>query len=38
MKFMMIDRCREAFPVRMMCNQLQVSPSGYYVDHNGYYF
>ena len=30
MKFRMIDRCREAFPVRMMCKKLQVSPSGYY--------
>ncbi len=30
MKFRMIARCREAFPVRMMCKQLQVSPSGYY--------
>lgn len=30
MKFRMIDRCREAFPVRTMCQQLQVSPSGYY--------
>ena len=30
MKFRVIDRCREAFPVRMMCKQLQVSPSGYY--------
>lgn len=30
MKFRMIDRCREAFPVSMMCKQLQVSSSGYY--------
>ena len=26
----MIDRCRGAFPVRMMCRHLEVSPSGYY--------
>lgn len=26
----MIDRCRDAFPVRMMCRCLEVSPSGYY--------
>lgn len=26
----MIERCREAFPVRMMCRKLQVSSSGYY--------
>lgn len=26
----MIERCREAFPVRMMCRCLEVSPSGYY--------
>ena len=26
----MIDRCREAFPVRLMCRCLRVSPSGYY--------
>ncbi len=26
----MIERCREAFPVRMMCRCLRVSPSGYY--------
>jgi putative transposase len=26
----MIDRCRGAFPVRMMCQHLGVSPSGYY--------
>lgn len=30
MKFRMIDRCRDAFPVSMMCKQLQVSPSGFY--------
>ncbi len=26
----MIERCREAFPIRMMCRELKVSPSGYY--------
>jgi putative transposase len=26
----MIDRCRDAFSVRMMCRCLNVSPSGYY--------
>ena len=26
----MIERCREAFPVRMMCRALMVSASGYY--------
>ena len=26
----MIERCRVAFPVRMMCRCLRVSPSGYY--------
>lgn len=26
----MIDRCRGAFPVRLMCGCLQVSPGGYY--------
>ena len=26
----MIDRCRDAFPVRMMCRCLKVSPGGYY--------
>lgn len=26
----MIERCRDAFPVRMMCRLLSVSPSGYY--------
>ena len=25
----MIERCREAFPVRLMCRCLKVSPSGY---------
>lgn len=26
----MIERCRDAYPVRMMCRCLAVSPSGYY--------
>ncbi len=26
----MIERCRGAFPIRMMCRSLKVSPSGYY--------
>lgn len=26
----MVERCREAFPVRMMCRCLRISPSGYY--------
>jgi len=30
MKYRMIQRCREAFPTRMMCRCLRVSPSGYY--------
>ena len=30
MKYRMIERCREAFPLRMMCRCLKVSPSGYY--------
>lgn len=30
MKYRMIERCCEAFPIRMMCRALQVSPSGYY--------
>ena len=30
MKYVMIERCRDAFPVRMMCRCLRVSPSGYY--------
>jgi putative transposase len=29
-KYRMIERCRDAFPVRMMCRCLRVSPSGYY--------
>lgn len=28
--YSMIERCREAFPVRIMCDRLGVSPSGYY--------
>jgi putative transposase len=30
MKYRMIQRCREAFPIRLMCRCLHVSPSGYY--------
>mgnify|MGYP000072502835 CR=1 FL=1 len=30
MRYRMIERCRDAFPVRMMCRSLGVSPSGYY--------
>ncbi len=30
MKFRMIDRCREAFPIRLMCRCLKVSAGGYY--------
>lgn len=30
MKYRVIDRCREAYPVRMMCRCLKVSASGYY--------
>lgn len=26
----MIERCRDAFPIRMMCRHLEVSASGYY--------
>jgi putative transposase len=26
----MLERCRDAFPVRLMCRCLKVSPSGYY--------
>ena len=26
----MIERCRDEFPIRLMCRCLQVSPSGYY--------
>lgn len=26
----MIERCRDAFPIRLMCRCLNVSPSGYY--------
>ena len=29
-KYRMIERCRDAFPIRMMCRHLGVSPSGYY--------
>ena len=30
MTYRMIQRCRETFPLRMMCRYLGVSPSGYY--------
>ena len=30
MKYRMIERCRDAFPVRMMCRCLRVSAGGYY--------
>lgn len=30
MKNRMIQRCRDAFPIRMMCRYLRVPPSGYY--------
>ena len=30
MKYRMLERCREAFPIRLMCRCLKVSPSGYY--------
>ena len=26
----MIERCRDTFPIRMMCRTLKVSASGYY--------
>ena len=26
----MIERCRDAFPIQMMCRCLKVSPAGYY--------
>ena len=30
MKYQTIERCRHAYPVRLMCRCLRVSPSGYY--------
>ena len=30
MKYRMIDRCRDSFPIRLMCRCLRVSPGGYY--------
>ncbi len=30
MRYRRIDRCRDAYPVRLMCRCLHVSPSGYY--------
>jgi len=29
-KYQMIDRCRDAYPVTLMCQNLKVSSSGYY--------
>jgi putative transposase len=29
-KYRFMERCREAFPTRMMCRLLEVSPSGFY--------
>ena len=31
MKFRIIERCRDAFPIHLMCSCLKVSSSGYYV-------
>ncbi len=30
MRYRMLERCRDAFPIRLMCRCLKVSPSGYY--------
>ena len=30
MRYRVVERCREVFPVRLTCRCLQVSPSGYY--------
>lgn len=30
LRYQVIERCREAFPVRLMCRCLRVSASGYY--------
>ncbi len=30
MRYRVIERCRDAFPIRMMCHGLRVSSSGYY--------
>jgi putative transposase len=30
MRYRLVERCREAFPTRLMCRCLKVSPSGYY--------
>ncbi|MBT3210648.1 MAG: IS3 family transposase, partial [Planctomycetaceae bacterium] len=30
MRFQSIERCRDNFPIRMMCRLLKVSRSGYY--------
>jgi len=26
----MVERCRDAFPIRIICHSLKVSPGGYY--------
>ena len=30
MRYLCIDRCRNQYPIRMMCRVLKVSKSGYY--------
>lgn len=30
MKYRMVERCRDAFPFKIMCRHLGVSASGYY--------
>jgi putative transposase len=30
MKYRLIERCRETFPIRLLCRCLRVSASGYY--------
>jgi putative transposase len=30
LKYQAIQRCRDEFPIRLMCRCLKVSPSGYY--------
>ena len=30
MRYRMIQRCRDAFPIRLMCRCLKVSPGGFY--------
>ena len=31
MRFRIIEDCRDDYPVRVLCEALEVSPSGYYV-------